>query len=491
MNRPPSAGRGPYRIAVMAASAVLALALLGLASFSLSWQYALSRAETETAGRARALARLCEARLGERGKASLTDLSDDPDLRRAVGAAAAVSGSELLLCDPLGRVVLASDADLEGRTVSVSVTAEILGGGTPSVRGDLGVFPSSRLAAGTGASDPRTGALAGAVFAASVETDLIPSLRASGDLFLLLLLVVGPIALLVAAVPVLRLTAPLREMVHTARRYADGDLSGSMDGIRQDGEIGELAAAFEKMAGDLRRQEEQRRDLIANVSHDLKTPLTTIAGYTDGILDGTIPPEDERTYLQIISDESRRLSRLVRRMLAVSQIQSVDPLRSGASFDLCERTRRVLLSLEERITGRGLDVQADIPEEAVLVLGDEDLMTQVIYNLLDNAAKFAREGSVIFVSVRPEGDRARVTVRDEGETIPPEELPRLFDRFHKGDRSRSEDRDGVGLGLYIVKTILDQHREKIFVTSEAGVTTFSFSLEIDQIHREVGAHGAV
>ena len=207
--------------------------------------------------------------------------------------------------------------------------------------------------------------------------------------------------------------------------------------------------------------------------------MTTIAGYTDGLLDGTIPPENEKQYLQIIAGESRRLSRLVRRMLDVSQLQAIDPLRGGAHFDLCESMRRVLISMEKKITNRHLDVEADIPEGPILVLGDNDLITQVIYNLLENAAKFAYQGSALYLGLTPQEGRARVTVRNSGDTIPAEELPLLFERFHKSDKSRSEDKDGVGLGLYIVKTILEQHKEKINVTSENGVTTFSFSLNTE------------
>ena len=166
-------------------------------------------------------------------------------------------------------------------------------------------------------------------------------------------------------------------------------------------------------------------------------------------------------------------------MLDVSQLQAMDPLRSGSRFDVCESMRRVLISLEKKITDRSLDVEADIPEEPILVLGDKDLITQVIYNLLDNAAKFATPGTTLYLGVATLDGKARVTVRNLGETISPEELPLLFERFHKSDKSRSEDKDGVGLGLYIVKTILEQHKEKINVTSENGVTTFSFSLAME------------
>jgi len=146
------------------------------------------------------------------------------------------------------------------------------------------------------------------------------------------------------------------------------------------------------MADSLQETERQRREFIANVSHELKTPMTTIAGYTDGILDGTIPPEQEKEYLRIISDEARRLSRLVRRMLEVSQLQSRDLTRTKAPFDVCESMRRVLISMEKKITDRGLDVDADIPDSGIMVLGDNDLITQVIYNLLENCGKIRPQG---------------------------------------------------------------------------------------------------
>jgi len=278
----------------------------------------------------------------------------------------------------------------------------------------------------------------------------------------------------------MRQIQPLTEMVKATRAYAGGDFDVRMQETGDCGEISELAASFNAMADSLQETERQRRDFIANVSHELKTPMTTIAGYTDGILDGTIPPEKERQYLQIISDESRRLSRLVRRMLDISQIQNKEMKKE--EFDLCESARIALLSMEKKITDRGLDVDAEIPEDSVMVQGDRDLITQVIYNLLENAAKFATPGSQLYLGLTVNGEKAYVTVRNLGPTIPAEEIPLLFERFHKSDKSRSEDKDGYGLGLYIVKTILAQHKEQITVTSQDGVTAFTFTMQM--------AHGA-
>lgn len=319
----------------------------------------------------------------------------------------------------------------------------------------------------------------GVVYAVSLSTSADTMWQGFVGLFFMTAFVVLMIAFMASSITAMRQVQPIREMVQATRQYAEGDFDVRMKDYGRNDEMGELAASFNNMAETLQQTERQRREFIANISHELKTPMTTIAGYTDGILDGTIPPENERQYLQIISDESRRLSRLVRRMLDVSQLQVMDPLKSGSHFDICESMRRVLISMEKKITDRHLDVDADIPEEPILVRGDNDMITQVIYNLLENATKFAREGTTLYLGVTTIDGKARVTVRNLGDTIPAEELPLLFERFHKSDKSRSEDKDGVGLGLYIVKTILEQHKEKISVTSENGVTTFAFSLSMD------------
>jgi signal transduction histidine kinase len=209
--------------------------------------------------------------------------------------------------------------------------------------------------------------------------------------------------------------------------------------------------------------------------------MTSIAGFADGIIDGTIPHSRQNEYLAIISSETRRLSRLVRSMLDMSQLQAQD---KGAilskKFDICEVMRLALLSLEHKITDKNLDVIAQIPEEPIIVRGDKDAINQVVYNLIDNAAKFAPAKTALTIAAWKQGQKAFVSVQNYGETISQEELPLIFDRFHKTDKSRSMDKDGVGLGLYIVKTILDNHNEDIYVTSADGVTKFVFTMTITQ-----------
>ena len=322
------------------------------------------------------------------------------------------------------------------------------------------------------------GATVGFVLAVTGARALTTMWRTFIGLFFMTAVTVLLLSFVVSAWVSMRQSRPIHEMAEATRRFAEGNFDVRMHNYEGVTEITELAESFNNMADSLQETERQRREFIANVSHELKTPMTTIAGYTDGILDGTIPPEQEKEYLRIISDEARRLSRLVRRMLEVSQLQSRDLTRTKAPFDVCESMRRVLISMEKKITDRGLDVDADIPDSGIMVLGDNDLITQVIYNLLENATKFARKGSALYLGVTTLNGKALISVRNEGDTIPAEEIPLLFERFHKSDKSRSEDKDGVGLGLYVVKTILDQHKEHIAVTSENGLTTFTFSVTL-------------
>ena len=473
--------RGLYwrQMFVTVGMVLLTLFLLGASFFSLSYSYARSQQDDELAAQARVVGQLSVNYLESGRYMDMEELQSDEDFQRLATFAATVSEVDFLICDVEGHVLLSTDAALSGLVVTMpaDMTEEVLRRGITSDRTDIdGLYENRRIVVGVPAMNENSQEAVGLVFAVSATTSLDTMWTGFVGLFFMTAFAVLMISFMASSITTMRQIQPIREMAKATRRYAEGDFDIRMNDYGRDDELGELAASFNNMAENLQQTERQRREFIANISHELKTPMTTIAGYTDGILDGTIPPENERQYLQIISDESRRLSRLVRRMLDVSQLQAMDPLREGKHFDICESMRRVLISMEKKITDRNLDVDADIPEEPILVLGDKDMITQVIYNLLENATKFATEGSTLYLGVTTIDGKARVTVRNVGDTIPAEELPLLFERFHKSDKSHSEDKDGYGLGLYIVKTILEQHKEKISVTSEDGVTTFSFSL---------------
>ena len=458
---------------------VLTMALLGVSFYALSYNYTVSEKRQEMQDRAVLVAQL-SVDYFTAGDDAERDQGDA--LRSLAGVASRMTDVDFLICDTTGSVLLTTDADLAGKTVVVpeDITQTVLGSERLyEGRSTVGVYEKKQFVVGVPMTDADGNTL-GLVLAVMNSAELMQMWRSFIALFFMTSAIILLLAFVASFVTSMRQIQPLTEMVKATRAYAGGDFDVRMQETGDCGEISELAASFNAMADSLQETERQRRDFIANVSHELKTPMTTIAGYTDGILDGTIPPEKERQYLQIISDESRRLSRLVRRMLGISQIQNKEMKKE--EFDLCESACIALLSMEKKITDRGLDVDAEIPEDSVMVQGDRDLITQVIYNLLENAAKFATPGSQLYLGLAVNGEKAYVTVRNLGSTIPAEEIPLLFERFHKSDKSRSEDKDGYGLGLYIVKTILAQHKEQITVTSQDGVTAFTFTMQM--------AHGA-
>ena len=449
---------------------MLTLALLGSAFFALTYSYAIDERSEEMQSKVSVVSHMVSSYMESGSLTGLRELAD---------FASSVTDAQFLICNADGNLLLTTDPSLANRVLTVpkDISEGAMSSEPYAVRTTLGsIYADTHFVVGVPIESG--GATVGFVLAVTGARALTTMWRTFIGLFFMTAVTVLLLSFVVSAWVSMRQSHPIHEMAEATRRFADGNFDVRMHNYAGVTEITELADAFNNMADSIQETERQRREFIANVSHELKTPMTTIAGYTDGILDGTIPPEQEKEYLRIISDESRRLSRLVRRMLEVSQLQSRDLNRTKAPFDVCESMRRVLISMEKKITDRGLDVDADIPDSGIMVLGDNDLITQVIYNLLENATKFARKGSALYLGVTTSNGKALVSVRNEGDTIPAEEIPLLFERFHKSDKSRSEDKDGVGLGLYVVKTILDQHKEHIAVTSENGLTTFTFTVTL-------------
>ena len=297
--------------------------------------------------------------------------------------------------------------------------------------------------------------------------------------FLLAALLILVAALLAIPIFTRREARPIQEMAAAARQIAHGNLDVRVPTGNENEELEELAVAFNNMTLALKNSETIRNEFVANISHELKTPMTTIAGYLDGMLDGTIPQEKQRYYMELVSTEARRLSRLVRSMLDISRLRDQGiPADQKTNFDICEAAGQALLCFEQRINQKKLNVEIDMPDEGLTIHAAQDSVTQVLYNLIDNAVKFVNEGGTLSVRIRRHGNSAMISVGNTGKTIPPEELPLVFDRFHKIDKSRSNDRDGWGLGLYIVKTIVLAHGEDVYVTSQDGKTEFTFSMSL-------------
>ncbi len=261
-----------------------------------------------------------------------------------------------------------------------------------------------------------------------------------------------------------KIVSPIKQMTYATRNFAKGKFDVKTPVVGED-EIAELAIAFNSMADALANYEYTRSSFLANVSHDLRTPMTSIAGFIDGILEGAIPPEKQPYYLEIIGQEVKRLSRLVNSLLDISRMESGNRKFEKTPFDVCEMARIILLSFESKIDAKKLDVSFEASEDRLIVFSDKDAINQVLYNICDNAVKFAKEGGQYKISLTDDAHKVTIKIYNEGVGIPKEDLSHVFDRFYKSDKSRGLDKTGVGLGLYICKTIMDNLGEDISVAS--------------------------
>ncbi|MBR3423492.1 MAG: HAMP domain-containing histidine kinase, partial [Clostridia bacterium] len=273
------------------------------------------------------------------------------------------------------------------------------------------------------------------------------------------------------------LVSPIREMSRAAKEYASGRFDARVT-VKGNDEIAELGTAFNNMAASLSSNEEMRRLFLANVSHDLRTPMTTISGFIDGMLDGAIPEDQRDYYLGVVASETRRLSRLVSSLLSITQIQAGERKFVKKPFDVCETCREIIISSEQRINERDLSVSLDCKSDNMYVLADKDAVHQIIYNLVDNAIKYSTKGTEFVISIKEEDNKIQVSVFNYGEGISEDDLPHVFERFYKTDKSRGLDKSGSGLGLYIAKTICEAHGERIYAESKHGSwCKFTFTLE--------------
>ena len=458
---------------------LLALILVGTAFQALVEDYLTDTAVSELQQNGTAIANLASAYYAE-GSIINWDFMVNLDI------SAQVSGSDIIVCDKAGRIILCSDVlsgcDHNDLWVDSTYLKKVIVNGGDAARGLIqGLYNDARYVVSIPISHAVTGENLGIVMVSRPTVTTTTVMTKINSIFVMVSFLVVSLCLVVMVIIVRRQSDPLKQMARVARSFGHGDLNAR---VRLTGdypeEIEDLALAFNNMATELQKSEYQRQEFVANVSHELKTPMTTIAGYVDGILDGTIPQPRHRYYLQIVSDETKRLSRLVRSMLDISRLQENGGIseEKKVHFDMEEILGQVLITFEKKITDKKLNVDVDMPEYPVYTMASQDMVTQVIYNLIDNAVKFCPEGKTLGLKIRQGGGKIYVSVSNEGETIPPEELPLVFDRFHKLDKSRSQNRDGWGLGLYIVKTIVSSHGENISVTSRDGKTEFTFTMPL-------------
>ena len=456
----------------------LALILVGTSFQALVEDYLTESAVADLQKNSNAIANLASAYYSE-GSLLNRDFMVNLDV------ASRVSDADTIIFNADGRVLLCSEVltgcNHQGLRLNENYLARVLANNGDVATGSVPqLYEEPRFVVASVIRDYITNEPLGIVVVSRPTYDTSVIMTKISNIFMMVSLLVMAVCFVVMLFTVKRQSDPLKQMAGIARSFGHGDLDARVrlsDSYPE--EVEDLALAFNNMAQELQKSEYQRKEFVANVSHELKTPMTTISGYIDGILDGTIPADRSRHYLQIVSDETKRLSRLVRSMLDISRLQQDSiPEDKKVHFDMEEILGQVLITFEKKITDKKLDVAVDMPEHPVFTYASQDMVTQVVYNLIDNAVKFCPEGGTLGLTIKEGGNKIYISVSNEGETIPPEELPLVFDRFHKTDKSRSQNRDGWGLGLYIVKTIVCSHGENISVSSRDGKTEFTFTMPL-------------
>ena len=408
------------------------------------------------------------------------------DFMLNLDVASRISDLDAVILSPQGEVLLCSNALLgcehQGMFIdNTEYLQKVITNGSDSFIGIIeGLYTDSRYVVAVPIINSENQVLSGIIIASTPTAGTSALMQRISNLFLSASLIVVLVAVLAVSMFARQQSKPLRDLSKAAYDFGHGDLNAR---VRLSGdyseEMEELALSFNNMASLLQKSEYQRQEFVANVSHELKTPMTTISGYVDGILDGTIPENRRNYYLQIVSDETKRLSRMVRSMLDISRLQDQPiPEDQKMHFDLEEAVGQVLITFEQKIVGKNLDVDVDFPEHPVFTFAGKDYVTQVVYNLIDNAVKFCPEGGTLGLKLKEAGKKVYISISNDGDTIPPEELPLVFDRFHKLDKARTRTKDSWGLGLYIVKTIVCSHGENISVTSKNGRTEFTFTMPL-------------
>jgi len=279
-----------------------------------------------------------------------------------------------------------------------------------------------------------------------------------------------------------RITTPIKQISKAVDSYTKGKFDVRIP-VKGTDEIAILAAAFNNMAQELEKLEKTKNTFISSISHDLRTPMTSIQGFIEGIIDGTIPPEKQDYYLNIVLTEVKRLSRLVNSLLDVSRLESGGFKLNPTYFDICEIARLILISFEEKIDEGKVNIEFETDDDPSHVYADKDAIYQVLYNIVGNALKFTPENGTIRIDINKikSENRYSVSVFNTGIGIKEEEQKYIFDRFYKADSSRGLDKTGTGLGLYIAKTKIEAHGEKISVDSKYGeYCRFTFTLSTNE-----------
>lgn len=277
-----------------------------------------------------------------------------------------------------------------------------------------------------------------------------------------------------------KIVRPIKEIGDSAKKFAKGEFEARVELSKNDSrvkELNELAETFNNMASELERFEEVRNNFVSDVSHELRTPMTTITGFVDGILDGTVPKGKEEEYLKIVHEECIRLSKLINSFLEVTRNMNQKIELEMSDFDINALIMRTVVGFEKAVDEKNIKVAIEFFDDECIVCADRDAISRVMTNLIDNAIKFTPQGGEIKIALSKKQDEVYVAVRNTGEGISPDGQKLIFERFYKDDKSRSKSKEGTGIGLYIVKSIINRHGKNITVSSvQNEYTEFKFSL---------------
>ena len=281
-----------------------------------------------------------------------------------------------------------------------------------------------------------------------------------------------------------KISKPILKINNAVRDIAAGNF-GERVSVNSTDEIGQLASSFNFMADSLEKSEAQKMAFVSDVSHELRTPMTSISGFVEGILDGTIPYENQDKYLKIVLEESKRLSRMVNDMFEVSKMENSEYKLNISQFDINELIRICIIALENKISDKNLDLNIDISDDELIAIGDRDCINRVILNILDNAIKFSYPNTALTISARLEKRKIYVSIGNFGSGIDSADLGNIFNRFYKTDKSRNKEKSGAGLGLALVKNIITMHKQNVWVEcndakegSNVKYTKFTFTLDM-------------
>lgn len=438
------------------AVAICALVLLGSVIIAFTGNYCLKREQTELRRSVIYASSSIAMSVSSSGEISYTLL------KTIVDSSSNLIGGDMFITDTTGKILVCSEHDHYGTVPERYINDSLKGEMTFS--GDMENFLEGNSLVVSVPVILRTGKTVAVVYGTLPLSMITVVVRDVALLFLVASFAVLLFLTFAAYLMTARLVHPLKEMAESARSISQGDFSHHITVDRND-ELGELAESFNNMIKSLSASETMNRSFVANVSHELKTPMTSISGFIDGILDGTIPPEEHKKYLEIVSSEVKRLSRTVVSMLNLSRLESGEISLKPESVELSQMVLSIALGFEKKINEKDIEILGFDTLSPVVAYADRDLIYQAIYNLCENAIKYTPEKGYIEFRTSQQDGVSVLSIKNSGKGIPEKDLPHIFDRFYKVDKSRGVDHIGTGLGLYLVKTIISLHQGTITVKS--------------------------